>query len=116
MLGGIFRFQDQNGFPIDASFDLCKEKGYEIDWLEAICDCWLNDSLKYDSFIRQANMLTNVNLHDKFVEAGSIILAEFPKIKQTLNPVDITCKYILAKKRNRTWDKNNPFKKKGIYV
>lgn len=104
ILGGIFKMQDQVGFPVDASFEESRQHGFVIDWLEALCDCWLNDCLKYDSFCRQASNCCGVNLDAKFQEAGAVVLALFPKIKHTQNPVDVFCKYILQKKKNRSWD------------
>jgi hypothetical protein len=101
MLGGMFKMQDQVGFPIDASFEECKTKGCLVDWLEALADCWLNDCLKFDSFVRQSENLCRENLKEKFKEVGAVILAKFPKIKTTKNPVDVVCRYILAMKKLR---------------
>jgi hypothetical protein len=104
LLGGIFKMQDQIGFPIDASFEECRNNGCQIDWLEAMADCWLNDCLKFDSFSRQAELLTSVKLKEKFKEAGAVILARFPKMKNTFSPVDTVCKYVLAMKRLNRWN------------
>lgn len=109
MLGGIFRMQDEVGFPLDASFEEIKSLGFHIDWLEALCDCWLNDCLKFDSFVRQAENCTGANLLDKFKTAGAVVVAMFPKIKAQQNPVDVACRYILAKKRKGIWNlEKNP--------
>ena len=113
MLGGIFKMQDQIGFPIDASFEECKAHGYVIDWLEALADCWLNDCLKFDSFVRQANNLTGINLEEKFKQTGALVIVLFPKIKKSTNPVDIACKYILARKKLGQW-KLKGFEAAGI--
>lgn len=99
MLGGIFQMQDRVGFPLDASYEECKQRGYLIDWLEALCDCWLNDCLKFDSFVRQASSITGENLETRFSEAGAVVLAKFPKMRHTTNPVNTACRYILSRKR-----------------
>lgn len=94
LLGGMFRMQDEVGFPIDASFEECKRHGFKIDWLEALCDCWINDCLKYDSFVRQAEMITGENLHEHFTKAGSATLSKYPAGAS----VDDACRAILAEK------------------
>ena len=104
MLGGIFKMQDQVGFPIDASFEECKSQRFLIDWLEALADCWLNDCLKFDSFVRQASSLSGVDLNRKFQETGAVILAKFPKMRRVENPIDAVCRYILRKKKLHRYD------------
>lgn len=100
LLGGIYRMHDQIGFPIDCSIDECRERGYEIDWIEAMCDCWLNDCLKFDSFLRQVkSQCPNIPLLEMFQQAGATILAMYPKMLSFKNPVDAACKYILRKKQ-----------------
>lgn len=100
LIGGIFKMQDQVGFPVDAAYDICRENNLKIDWLESLCDCWLNDCLKFDSFVRQARLLTGIDFEDRFKSVGATVLAMFPKMNQTQNPVDTVCRYILARKRN----------------
>ena len=92
--------QDEVGFPLDASLHECRSHGILIDWLEALCDCWLNDCLKFDSFLRQAALLVpEADLKNQFSRAGARVLALFPKMKQCANPVDVACRYIMARKR-----------------
>ena len=106
MLGGLFKMQDQVGFPIDASFEECKSRGCLIDWLEALCDCWVSDCMKFDSFVRQSTNLSGIDLSDKFKDAGAVVLALFPKMKNTPNPIDTVCRYILQKKKLHLWKFN----------
>lgn len=101
MLGGVFRMHDQHGFGAADCFAECQIRGFKIDWLEALADCWLNDCLKFDAFERAASSCANVNLASKFSQIGAAILAMFPKMRQTPNPVDTVCRYILAKKKLR---------------
>lgn len=101
MLGGVFRMHDQVGFPIDCCIDEFRERGFLIDWMEALCDCWLNDCLKFDSFVRSAEISSPepLDLHRRFSVAGALFVVKFPKVKQCANPVDVFCKYVMAKKK-----------------
>lgn len=99
LLGGVFKMQDEVGFPLDASFEECRRKGYAIDWLEALSDCWLNSCEKFDSFCNQAQSLTGNNLKDMFSSYGAMTLRKFPKMRSTPNPIDTVCRYTLAKKK-----------------
>jgi hypothetical protein len=102
LVGGVFDLQDQSGFPIDCSFDLCKEKGLVIDWFEALCCCWVNDCLKFDSFLRQAESLQpEAKLGDRFRVAITLLFHYFPKMLQSKNPITTACRYVIAKKRLR---------------
>ena len=101
ILGGMFQMHDRIGFPVDCCIDEARDRGFLIDWLEALADCWLNDCLKFDSFVRQAGLAdpSLAGLAGRFATLGSLILARFPKMRHTSNPIDTVCRYILAKKR-----------------
>lgn len=99
LIGGVFKMQDQNGFPIDASFEECKSKGLKVDFLEAFCDCWINDCLKFDSFARQSEMIAGVGLEQKWKDSCRLVLNQFPEMMKCENPINEACKYILKEKR-----------------
>ena len=99
MLGGVFQMQDRQGFPLEMSLMECQERGFAVDWLEALCDAWLNDPLKFDSFEREASALAKTDLRKAFQQTGYWIISRYPKIKSSRNPVDIACRYILATKK-----------------
>lgn len=99
LVGGVFALQDEHGFPVDASFDECKRRQWEVDWLEALSDCWLNSPLKFESFARQAEALSGVRLMEMFQGYGENILSTFPKMRSTPVPVNTVCRYTLSKKR-----------------
>ena len=99
LLGGIFRMHDEHGYPVDCCFEEAKLRGYDIDWLEALCDCWLNDCLKYDSFCRQAESCAKVDLDMEFVMSGAMVAALLPKVLRAKSPVDAVCRYIIRRKR-----------------
>lgn len=92
---------DRHGFPVDCSVEELKRyEGHQIDWLEALSDCWLNDCLKYDSFVRQAsNSTNNDGLHAMWADTMMITLNMFPKMLNTFNPIDTACRYWLSRKR-----------------
>lgn len=92
--------RDECGMPLDFSLEECKSKGWCVDWLEALCDCWLNDCLKFDGFLREAQMLCpDVDLGDKFKTVGATAVAMFPEILKAKNPVDEACRIVLKQKR-----------------
>lgn len=95
IIGGIFKMQDQKGFPIDASFEICRENGWVIDWAEALCDCWINDCLKFESFVRQAEMISKTDIETKWKNFAIIVLNHFPEMMKAESPILEACKYIL---------------------
>ena len=56
-LQGVFRMYDELGFPISMTFDIAKEKGWEIDWIEALADALRSDIFKYDLLLKEIEML-----------------------------------------------------------
>ena len=54
-LQGVFRFKDECGFPISITHDVAKEKGWEIDWIEALLDATRQN--KFDSVYSEILML-----------------------------------------------------------
>jgi hypothetical protein len=56
-LQGVFRMKDQEGFPIDMAYELAKENGWEVDWVEALSDAARQCILKYDALIEEIGML-----------------------------------------------------------
>jgi hypothetical protein len=100
LVGGIFKMRDTHGLPLDFQVEEAKLKGFHIDWLEAMADCWLNDCLKFDNFVKEAALLCpDANLGDKFSTHGATIIALHPEFKNEQNPVDAVCRYTLEQKR-----------------
>lgn len=98
LIGGIFKMKDQEGFPLDASFDLCRDKGLAIDYMEFLCDAWLSDCLGFDSVIRELDMLGGSRV-DEWKMRGCVYISLNPEAMKAENPVDEFCKYTLALKR-----------------
>lgn len=98
LMGGVFRMQDEHGFPVDASHEECRMKGFAVDWLEALCDCWLNDPQKFESFGRQVEMIAPGSV-DRFSQLGARMIASAPKVREAENPVDEFCRHILNQKK-----------------
>jgi len=61
-LQGVFTMRDQEGFPIDMSYELAKENGWEIDWVEALADAARQCIFKYDALIEEIKMLESDRL------------------------------------------------------
>ena len=38
LIGGVWTLWDQEGFPLEMSHLLCQQKGWAVDWLEAMAD------------------------------------------------------------------------------
>jgi hypothetical protein len=56
-LQGVFTMRDQEGFPVDMSYEIAKERGWEVDWLEALADAARQGILKYDALLEEIRML-----------------------------------------------------------
>lgn len=37
-LQGVFTMLDREGFPVDMSYEIAKEQGWDVDWIEALAD------------------------------------------------------------------------------
>jgi hypothetical protein len=100
LVGGIFRMKDEQGVPLDFSHDICREKGWVIDYMELLCDAWLNDCLKFDSVVRELEMLGG-SCVEIWKQAGSVWISEFLKSSGSLsqNPIDEFCREMLSIKR-----------------
>lgn len=98
LLGGVFRMKDQMGFPLDMSYEICKEKGMEIDYCELFCDAWLHDCNGFDSVCRELEMLGKCP-KEGWAMVGTGFLKKYPKALKQQFPINVFCKYILAKKR-----------------
>lgn len=56
-LQGIFTLRDQEGFPVDMSYEIAKERGWEADWVEALADAARQCVLKYDALLEEIRLL-----------------------------------------------------------
>ena len=56
-LQGVFRMRDQEGFPIDMSYEIAQDNGWDIDWIEALADASRQSLDKYDGLIEEIGML-----------------------------------------------------------
>lgn len=92
--------QDQEGFPLDAAYEECHLRGLEIDWLEALADCWLSSPLGFDSFTRQAALLTGIDLCSKFKDTLILVINANPSITAKQEPLSEACHLVLKEKRN----------------
>lgn len=98
LMGGVFRMKDEHGFPLDCSRDVLKEKGWEIDYLELLCDAWLHDVDGFDSVCRELDMLDGSHVQ-QWKLYGAVFLKQHPRAIQRTDSVDVFCRYVMAKKR-----------------
>lgn len=56
-LQGVFTMRDQEGFPLDMAYEIAKERGWEVDWVEALADAARQCIFKYDALIEEIGML-----------------------------------------------------------
>jgi hypothetical protein len=56
-LQGVFTMRDQEGFPVDMSYEITKEHKWEVDWVEALADAARQCVLKYDALLEEIRML-----------------------------------------------------------
>lgn len=45
LMGGIWKLWEQEGFPLEMSFLVCRDKGMAVDWLEAMADASRTNNL-----------------------------------------------------------------------
>jgi hypothetical protein len=56
-LQGVFTMRDQEGFPLDMAYEIAKERGWVVDWVEALADAARQCIFKYDALIEEIGML-----------------------------------------------------------
>lgn len=54
---GVFTMRDEQGFPLDMSYEIAREKGWSIDWLEAMADAARQCILKLDALLAEMRLL-----------------------------------------------------------
>lgn len=61
-LQGVFTLRDQEGFPLDMAYEMAKDKGWDVDWVEAMADAARQCVFKYDALVEEIAMLEPANL------------------------------------------------------
>lgn len=56
-LQGIYTVKDQTGFPIEMSYLEARDRGMEIDWVEALADALRQGIEKFDAFEAEVKLL-----------------------------------------------------------
>jgi hypothetical protein len=56
-LQGVFTLRDQEGFPVDMAFEMARDRGWEVDWVEALADAARQCVLKYEALLNEVRML-----------------------------------------------------------
>ena len=57
LVGGIFTMKDELGFPVDMSYEVCKENGLYIDWCEFLADAGRQKQWKFDDALGEIKNL-----------------------------------------------------------
>ena len=60
VIGGMFKMYDTLGLPLDVVFELCKENGFVIDWLDFYWDTKEGGWKDKTFYLRIGNALENV--------------------------------------------------------
>ena len=45
LIGGIWTLHDQEGFPLEMSYIMCRNERWDIDWMEAMADASRSNNL-----------------------------------------------------------------------
>jgi hypothetical protein len=89
LLGGAFQMHDRAGLPIDVCHEEANRRGFALDFVEALADCWLNDCLKFGSFACQVDLICGAPIQERFLS----YCATFKKTP------DEACREIMRMKR-----------------
>lgn len=54
---GVFTLRDREGFPIDMAYEVAKERGWVVDWVEAMADAARQGVAKYDALLGEIKLL-----------------------------------------------------------
>jgi hypothetical protein len=60
-LQGVFTLRDRDGFPVDMAFEMARERGWVVDWVEALADAGRQCVLKCDALADEMRMLDPCN-------------------------------------------------------
>lgn len=56
-LQGVFTLRDQEGFPVDMAFEMARERGWVVDWVEALADAGRQCVFKCDALAAEMRAL-----------------------------------------------------------
>ena len=100
LVSGLFTIKDQCGFPLDAAFEECKQRGVTPDIFELLCAAWVGNPLGFDAIVRELDLLGGSHI-EEWKRAGAMWLIEHPGARSAQNPVDEFCRAMLARKRGK---------------
>lgn len=44
LIGGIWKLWEQEGFPLEMAYLVCRDKGWRVDWMEAMADASITNN------------------------------------------------------------------------
>jgi alanyl-tRNA synthetase len=56
-IAGIYSLQHESGFPVEMSFELAREKGCDVDWVEAFLSALERNPREYDTLLKQSKLI-----------------------------------------------------------
>lgn len=100
LVGGLFKFKDELGFPLDVSLDVIKEyPNMTVDWCEYLADAGRQLDWKFDSALDEIKLLLGENAEKviivRFMALGNRIMKDNPDLKF----IEV-CERIIEMKRN----------------
>src|SRR5690242_12721874 len=76
LMAGLFRLKDEEGFPIDMSYEQCKEHGWHPDWAEALADAGSQGIEKYDALLQELGFLLGEDQRNDIVNKFALWAAK----------------------------------------
>lgn len=81
LMGGIFTMKDQEGFPVDASYDECEHRlKVHVDWAEYLADAGRQEQWKFDAASKEIEYLlgeaTASDIQKRFLALGQRLTDE----------------------------------------
>lgn len=68
LVGGLFTLKDTHGMPLDMSCDLCRERGWHVDWFEYLLDAGRQEGWKWDAATAEMELLVGDQLGRELVD------------------------------------------------
>ncbi len=99
LMAGIFRIHDEIGFPVDMTYEICKEKKQCPDWLEYLADAGSQKQWKFDAAVKEMQMLIGEYLTQEILSKFKFLGALMTK--EGDNFISICEKIVNTKKKNR---------------
>lgn len=85
LMGGIFTMKDQEGFPVDTSYEICKENGHLIDWAEYLYDAGRWGIESWDRAVKEMTLLLGAEAQEVLKRYLMVIQNHVENFKEANN-------------------------------